>query len=72
MDLAWVAAGRYAGYWDMRLAPWDMAAGALLVREAGGVVTRLDGGPVDLAPGPIVASNGALHDELLRLVTAGP
>ena len=44
LDLAWVAAGRLDGYWERNLSPWDMAAGMLLVREAGGFVTDLDGG----------------------------
>lgn len=68
LDLAWVAAGRFDAFWEQRLAPWDMAAGMLLVREAGGRVTDVEG--ADLMPGhtAIVASNGRLHDWLLRTI----
>jgi myo-inositol-1(or 4)-monophosphatase len=67
LDLAYVAAGRFDGYWELRLAPWDMAAGMLLVEEAGGTVTRLDGGPDPLRPPTsIVATNGRIHVPLLE------
>jgi myo-inositol-1(or 4)-monophosphatase len=68
LDLAYVAAGRYDGYWERALAPWDVAAGALLVKEAGGQVTDLAGGPDWLRGRAIAASNGALHGPLLSLV----
>lgn len=68
LDMAYLAAGRLDGYWEMNLAPWDWAAGSLLVREAGGVVTNLDGGPWDLSQRRIAASNGLIHDELLATV----
>ncbi len=65
LDLAWVAAGRFDAFWEQQLAPWDMAAGILLVREAGGQVSNLAG--ADIAPShtSIVASNGHLHSWLL-------
>jgi myo-inositol-1(or 4)-monophosphatase len=65
LDLAYVAAGRFDGYWEARLSPWDWAAGILLVREAGGTVSRIDGGQ-DLfrEPSSILASNGLIHAEL--------
>jgi len=68
LDLAWVAAGRFDAFWEQRLAPWDMAAGMLLVREAGGRVTDFEG--TDLVPGhtAIVASNDVLHDWLLQAI----
>jgi myo-inositol-1(or 4)-monophosphatase len=68
LDLAWVAAGRFDAFWEQRLAPWDMAAGLLLVREAGGRVTDMEG--VDLRPAhtPIVATNGNLHAWLLDIL----
>jgi len=67
LDLAYVAAGRFDGYWELRLAPWDLAAGMLLVREAGGTVTRVDGGPDVLRPPTsIAATNGLIHEELLE------
>ena len=60
LDLAYVAAGRLDAYWEYHLQPWDVAAGALLVREAGGVLTRIDGGPWDLRFGDLVAAGPAL------------
>jgi len=65
IDLALVAQGRYDGYWETRLSPWDMSAGALLVREAGGRVTSIDGGPFVSHDGNAVASNGAIHNDIL-------
>jgi myo-inositol-1(or 4)-monophosphatase len=66
LDLAWVAAGRLDGYWERSLKPWDMAAGLILVREAGGFVTDCDGGDDIFATGDIAAGNEAIHTELLR------
>ena len=63
-----VAAGAFDGYWEWDLKPWDMAAGALIVTEAGGTVTSLSGGPLDLASGRVAASNGIIHKELVRAV----
>ena len=61
LDLAYVAAGRYEGFWEEGLSPWDVAAGILLVREAGGYVSDLKGGQNMLHGGTILASNGLLH-----------
>ncbi len=66
LDLANVAAGRYDGFWEFNLNPWDTAAGALLVQEAGGKVTRFDGSPWRLASDETLASNGILHAELMQ------
>ena len=66
LDLSWVAAGRFDAFWEMRLAPWDIAAGLLLVREAGGKVTDLEGRDIVPAHSPVVASNGHLHEWLLE------
>ena len=66
LDLADVAAGRLDGFWELMLAPWDTAAGMLLVREAGGVVTDLTGGEAGLTHSGIVAGNPAMHRWLLR------
>jgi myo-inositol-1(or 4)-monophosphatase len=66
LDLAWVAAGKFDGFWENRLAPWDIAAGLLLVREAGGRVTDLEGLDISPAHTAVIASNGVLHDWLLR------
>jgi myo-inositol-1(or 4)-monophosphatase len=68
LDLAWVAAGRFDAFWERDLSPWDMAAGILLVREAGGFVTDLDGGEAILTKGQIAAGNDTMHRELLRLL----
>jgi myo-inositol-1(or 4)-monophosphatase len=53
------------GYWERHLKPWDVAAGALIVTEAGGTVTNWAGGPVVIHAGAVVASNGAIHEELV-------
>ena len=66
LDLAWVAAGRFDGFWEHGLQPWDLAAGILLIREAGGYVTDLDGGEAMLETGGIVAGNEAVHRQLLE------
>ncbi|PZV11232.1 MAG: inositol monophosphatase [Leptolyngbya sp.] len=61
IDLAYVACGRLDGYWERGLAPWDIAAGIALVREAGGQVTAYDGSPLDVMAGRLLATNGHLH-----------
>lgn len=71
LSLAYVAAGRLTGYWEITLKPWDTAAGVLLVTEAGGRVTHLDGRPFDPLYPDILASNGILHDDLLAELAAG-
>ena len=68
LDLCFVAAGRYDGYWERDLQSWDVAAGLLIVREAGGFVTDADGGPDMLTLGSICAGNDAIHPQLLRLI----
>jgi len=70
LDLAWVAAGRYDGYWELGIAPWDGAAGIILVREAGGTVTDPFGRPTTPTKGLVVSSNGAIHDRLRTIVEA--
>ena len=65
LDLANVASGRYDGFWEFNLNPWDTAAGALLVQEAGGMVTRFDGSPFRLDSREVLASNGLIHQELI-------
>jgi myo-inositol-1(or 4)-monophosphatase len=65
LDLAWVAAGRLDAYWERDLSPWDMAAGILMVREAGGFATDLDGGDAIFAKRQIVAGNEFLHRDLM-------
>lgn len=69
LDLAYVAAGRLDGYWEYKLNSWDVAAGVLLVEEAGGTVTDIDGGPFRLTPTPeLVASNGHIHGQILGVL----
>src|SRR3989442_243731 len=68
VDLVEVAAGRLDGFWELTLAPWDVAAGGVLIREAGGVVTTLDGSPDVLQHGSIVAGNPSLHKWLMDLL----
>ncbi|MEZ5788978.1 MAG: inositol monophosphatase family protein [Xanthobacteraceae bacterium] len=72
LDLAWVAAGRFDAFWERDLSPWDMAAGLLMVREAGGFVSDLDGGDAILAKGQIVAGNDTMHKALLALIASAP
>jgi len=64
----YVAAGRLDGYWELRVGPWDAAAGVLMVEEAGGRVTNLEGGPLNPERPEVVASNGRIHDEMLRVL----
>jgi myo-inositol-1(or 4)-monophosphatase len=65
LDLCDVASGRFDGFWEFNLNPWDTAAGVLIVEEAGGKVTRFDGSPFELNSRETVASNGLIHDALL-------
>jgi myo-inositol-1(or 4)-monophosphatase len=65
LDLCDVACGRFEGFWELRLAPWDIAAGMCIAREAGGRVTDLTGRDAEVISGPLVASNGTLHDWLV-------
>ena len=68
LDLAYVACGRFDGFWELELHPWDVAAGLLLVAEAGGRSSDLEGGPVPASGNRCVASNGHLHDTLLEVL----
>jgi myo-inositol-1(or 4)-monophosphatase len=68
LDLCYVAAGRFDGFWEQRLMPWDVAAGALIVEEAGGRVTGMDGTAFDPAAAHLVASNGGVHEQMLHVV----
>ena len=66
LDLAYVACGRYDGFWEKGLSPWDMCAGALLIREAGGLVGDYEGNDGFLDKGEIVAANGKIFAALLK------
>ena len=68
LDLCYVAAGRMDGFWERRLKPWDMAAGGLIVEEAGGLVTGMDGRPFNCRAGHVVASNARIHADMLQVV----
>ena len=74
LNLCYLACGRFDGFWELSLSPWDMAAGALIVREAGGVITRFDGAEFRLDGREILATNGRIHEEMkgiLREVASG-
>jgi myo-inositol-1(or 4)-monophosphatase len=68
LDLCYVATGRFEAFWEQHLKPWDVCAGALIVEEAGGRVTGMDGSPFDGLAGHLIASNGSLHEEMLRVI----
>ncbi len=71
LDLCYVACGRYDGYWELGLFPWDMAAGLVILEEAGGRVTRYDGSTFAVYDKEIAATNAHIHDELLRVLQSG-
>jgi len=71
LDLCYVAAGRFDGFWEMRLGPWDLAAGSLLVREAGGKMTDFLGEDIRLDAEHVLASNGKIHGEMITVLKMG-
>lgn len=68
LDLAYVACGRFDGFWEEGLNPWDVAAGVVLIEEAGGRVSRYDGSPFGIYAPPIMASNGLIHEAMMRVL----
>ena len=72
LDLAYVAAGRFAAFFELGLHPWDVAAGGLLVREAGGRITEPDGGDDFVTSGNVLATNGRLHARMLKMLRPAP
>ncbi len=70
IDLAYVACGRFDGMWEEGLSPWDMAAGVLLVEEAGGFVSGYDGGKFNIYSPPMMASNGLIHSQMSTILTS--
>jgi myo-inositol-1(or 4)-monophosphatase len=68
LDLCYVAAGRFDGFWELKLHPWDTAAGVVIVREAGGRVTDFKGRPHSIYEASILATNGLIHDEMLAIL----
>ena len=71
MNLSYIACGRFDGHWEMKLNPWDVAAGALIVKEAGGSITNFQGENFSIYGDELVASNGLLHDRLLEVLKEG-
>lgn len=69
LDLCYVACGRFEGFWELRLYPWDVAAGALIVTEAGGKVSRFDGTALSIYDREVLATNGKVHDTLGNILT---
>ena len=69
IDMAYVACGRYDGFWEEGLHAWDVAAGKLMIEEAGGMVTYYDGSPFSIYSPPICASNGTIHAEMLKVLS---
>jgi myo-inositol-1(or 4)-monophosphatase len=72
IDLCWVACGRFDGFWEYNLSAWDVAAGYLIVEEAGGRITNFDGEPYSVFDKQTLATNGRIHDEMLRVIKRGP
>jgi myo-inositol-1(or 4)-monophosphatase len=68
LDLAYVACGRFDGFWEFKLSPWDLAAGILMVMEAGGKVSSFKGREYDIFTGEALASNGRIHDQMLDIL----
>lgn len=68
IDLCWVACGRFDGFWEYNLNPWDIAAGYLIVEEAGGKITNFDGDPYNVNDKETLATNGIIHDDMLKLI----
>jgi myo-inositol-1(or 4)-monophosphatase len=71
LDLAWTAAGRFDGFWEMKLSPWDFAAATIICQEAGALVTDFEGRPFTLAHGQAVVANPSLHPQLLDVIRIG-
>jgi len=69
LDLCYTAMGRFEGFWEMKLHPWDYAAGWLLIEEAGGKVTRFDGSPFQMGDRSVLASNGYIHQSMVDVLT---
>jgi myo-inositol-1(or 4)-monophosphatase len=68
LDLAYVACGRFDGFWEEGLHPWDVAGGVLMIEEAGGRVSHYDGAAFDIYGAPILASNGLVHEQMMRVL----
>ncbi|MCC6962064.1 MAG: inositol monophosphatase [candidate division Zixibacteria bacterium] len=71
LDLCYLACGRFDGYWELKLHPWDMAAGVLIVRQAGGRISDFDGNEFSIYKDRLLGSNGRIHKEMMRVLAAG-
>lgn len=71
LDLCYLASGRFDGFWEMKLNPWDMAAASLMVKEAGGVISNFRGGEFSIYKGEMLASNGLIHHEMMNILKMG-
>ena len=67
LDIAYLACGRFDGFWELKLMPWDMAAGCLMVEESGGVISNITGGKWNISSPNILASNGLIHDQMINV-----
>jgi len=72
IDLAYVACGRFDGFWEDGLHPWDVAAGVVIIEEAGGLVTDFRGAPLDIYTPQALTSNGLIHEEMMRVLAKDP
>jgi myo-inositol-1(or 4)-monophosphatase len=70
LDLCYTAMGRFDGFWEFSLSPWDMAAGSLILKEAGGKITLSDGRPFSIYKGEVLASNGPIHTQMTRILAS--
>ena len=72
MDLCYTACGRFDGYWEKKLSPWDQAAGSLILREAGGVITDFRGKPFDIYGDEVLGTNGLIHRQMMKVLLKRP
>jgi myo-inositol-1(or 4)-monophosphatase len=72
LDLCYVACGRFDGFWELKLSPWDTAAGTLIVTEAGGRISNFSGHPFSNYQPEILASNGLIHDQMIHVLAQAP
>jgi len=68
IDLCYVASGRFDGFWEMKLNPWDTAAGVVILEEAGGKLTNYDGRPYSIYSKKMIASNGLVHEQIIKVL----
>jgi myo-inositol-1(or 4)-monophosphatase len=72
IDLCWVAAGRFDGFWEYNLNPWDIAAGYLIIEEAGGRISNFNGDPYSVYDKQTLATNGKIHEAMLKIINTPP